>query len=178
MTAAPLPDLTLTEWAVLAVVAEQAAHGFAISKALAPDGDLGQIWTVPRPIVYRTLAGLEHLGLIEALATEPGDRGPRRTRLQVTPAGEAAVDTWLATPAPHVRDLRTRLLLQFRLLDRRGRDLVPLAASQLERMAPIVAALRAQADDTTEGFNALLARWRLETAEAAARVLESLVYPG
>jgi hypothetical protein len=83
---------------------------------------------------------------------------------------------WLATPAPHVRDLRTRLLLQFRLLDRRGLDLVPLAAAQLDCLIPIVTALRTQAE-RAEGFAALLARWRLESAEAAARVLKSLVTP-
>jgi DNA-binding PadR family transcriptional regulator len=171
-----LPDLTLTEWAVLSLVAERPTHGFAISKELAPDGDLGQIWTVPRPVVYRTLATLEQLGLVESLPPEPGDRGPTRTRLRATRAGEAAVAGWLATPAPHVRDLRTRLPLQFRLLDRRGLDLVPLAAAQLECLIPIVTALRTQAEGA-EGFAALLARWRLESAEAATRVLESLVTP-
>jgi DNA-binding PadR family transcriptional regulator len=168
--------LTLTEWAVLALVAERPTHGFAISKELAPNGDVGQIWTVPRPMVYRTLATLEQLGLVESLPPEPGNRGPIRTRLRATRVGESAVARWLATPASHVRDLRTRLLLQFRLLDRRGLDLVPLATAHLDWLVPIVAARRAQAEEA-EGFAALLARWRLESAEAAARVLESLVTP-
>ena len=43
MARARLPDLSLTEWAVLAVVAEAPAHGFAIAKELAPTGDLGRI---------------------------------------------------------------------------------------------------------------------------------------
>jgi DNA-binding PadR family transcriptional regulator len=174
VTRAQLPDLSLTEWAVLALLAEHPTHGFAIAKELAPDGDLGQIWTVRRSIVYRALAQLEAGQLIEAVGTEPGDSGPTRMRLRATRAGKTAVDRWLATPAPHVRELRTRLLLQLRLLDRRGLDLTPLAAAQLEQLTPILAALQQQAG-TTVGFAALLAGWRYESAQAAARVLEGLV---
>jgi DNA-binding PadR family transcriptional regulator len=174
VTRARLPDLSLTEWAVLALTAEHPTHGFAIAKELAPDGDLGRIWTIPRPIVYRALARLDQLGLTEVLGIEPGDGGPARTRLHATPAGSSAVDEWLRLPAPHVRDLRTRLLLQLRLLDRRGLDLIPLARAQLDQLAPILTALRGQAD-TTGGFVGLLARWRYESAQAAARVLEGLI---
>jgi PadR family transcriptional regulator AphA len=169
-----LPELSLSEWAVLALVAEQPTHGFAIAKELAPEGDLGQIWTVRRPIVYRALARLEEQNLIEQLGTESGDRGPVRTRVGPTRTGKAAVDRWLDTPSEHVRDLRTQLLLQLRFLDRRGLDLSHLATVQLERLAPILAALREQAD-TTDGFAGLLARWRYESAQAAARVLEGVV---
>ena len=169
-----LSDLSLTEWAVLALVREKSTHGFAIAKEFAPDGDLGQIWTVRRPIVYRSLGRLETLGLVRALASEPGDRGPVRTRFQVTNTGRRWVDRWLRTPAEHVRDLRTRLLLQFRFLDRRGMDIVPLARAQLECLHPILASLRRQAETTT-GFVGLLARWRYESAEVAVRVLEGIV---
>jgi DNA-binding PadR family transcriptional regulator len=171
-----LPDLTLTEWAVLALIAEQPTHGFAVAKELGPDGDLGRIWTVPRPIVYRTVGRLEQQNLIEPNGVEPGDNGPQRTRLRATRQGKSAVDRWLATPAPHVRELRTRLLLQLRLLDRRGRDMSPLATAQLEQLTPILAALHDQAD-TTGGFAGLVARWRYETAHAAARVLETIATP-
>lgn len=174
MTRALPPELSLTEWAVLALIAERPSHGFAIAKELAPGGDVGQIWTVPRPIVYRALARLEQCKLTQALDAEPGDGGPARIPVRVTHAGRAAVDRWLATPAPHVRDLRTQLLLQLRFLDRRGLDLSPLAAAQLERLQPILTALRHQVD-TTSGFAGLLARWRYESAEAAARVLESVI---
>jgi hypothetical protein len=35
-----LPDLSLNDWAVLALVAEQPMHGFAIARELAPGGIL------------------------------------------------------------------------------------------------------------------------------------------
>jgi PadR family transcriptional regulator AphA len=174
VTKSRLPDLSLTEWAVLGLIVEHPTYGFAIAKELAPDGDLGQIWTVRRPIVYRALAELEERNLIEQRGSEPGQRGPVRTCLGATRRGKAAVDEWLATPAHHVRELRTQLMLQLRLLDRRGRDLSPLARAQLEQLTPILAALRSQAD-TEVGFAALLASWRYESAEAAVRVLDRVV---
>jgi DNA-binding PadR family transcriptional regulator len=174
MTARGLPELSLTEWAVLAVAAEQPTYGFAIAKELATDGDLGRIWTVPRPLVYRALVTLEQSQLIEAVGEESGDRGPSRTRVRATRAGKAAVTRWLATPAPHVRELRTRLLLQLRLLDRRHADLLPLAAGQLDQLAPIIDSLEKQRRSTS-GFDNLLATWRYESAQAAARTLQELL---
>jgi DNA-binding PadR family transcriptional regulator len=174
MARARLPDLSLTEWAVLAVAAEQPTHGFAISKELAPDADLGRIWTVPRPLVYRALTVLNAHRFIEPLGEEAGDRGPSRTKLRATRAGKAAVDRWLNTPVLHVRELRTRLLLQLRLLDRKGVDIHPLAAAQLEQLTPILASLKGQASSSL-GFDRLLASWRYESAQAAARVLQGVL---
>ncbi len=169
-----LPDLSLTEWAVLALAAERPTYGFAIAKELAAEGDLGRIWTVPRPLVYRALDVLQQQNLVEAIGEESGDRGPSRTRMRATRAGKSAVSAWLTTPAPHVRELRTRLLLQFRLLDRKHADVLPLAAEQLERLSPIIKSLENQARSTT-GFDNLLATWRYESAQAAARTLEALL---
>jgi DNA-binding PadR family transcriptional regulator len=174
MARARLPDLSLTEWAVLSLVAEQPTHGFAISKELAPDADLGRIWTVPRPLVYRALGVLERAQLVEPLGEEAGDRGPTRTRIRATRSGKAAVERWLATPVPHVRDLRTRLLLQLRLLERRGHDVRPLAAAQLDQLTPMLAGLKDQATSAA-GFDRLLASWRYESAQAATRVLRKLL---
>jgi len=171
-----LPDLSVTEWAVLALTAEQATHGFAISKELAPDGDLGRIWTVPRPLVYRALATLEGAGLVEPIGEEAGERGPARTRLRATRGGRSAVDRWLRTPVAHVRDLRTQLLLRLRLLDRKGADIRVLAEAQLQQLHPLTASLKDQVR-STEGFDHLLAAWRYESAEAAARVLEEVLGP-
>jgi PadR family transcriptional regulator AphA len=169
----PLPDLSLTEWAVLALIAEQPTHGFAVSKELAPEGDLGRIWTVPRPLVYRALATLQDKGLVEVLGEEAGQRGQARTRLRATRAGRSAVDRWLRTPVAHVRDLRTQLLLRMRFLDRRGADIRALAEAQLEHLQPILASLEEQVR-ATEGFDHLLAAWRYESATAATRVLEEV----
>jgi PadR family transcriptional regulator AphA len=174
MASGRLPDLSVTEWAVLAVVAERPTHGFAIAKALAPEADLGRIWTVSRPLVYRALTSLERDGMVESLEVEAGNRGPARTPIRATPVGEAAVEAWLETPVEHVRDLRTQLLLRLCLLDRRGRDPAALAAAQLEQLTPILAALRDRVGPAA-GFDRLLASWRYESALAAARVLQDVL---
>ena len=51
-----MPDAPpLTDWVVLALVVEQPRHGFALARELAADGALGEVWTVPRPLVYRAI---------------------------------------------------------------------------------------------------------------------------
>jgi PadR family transcriptional regulator AphA len=169
-----LPELSVTDWAVLALLSEKPAHGFAVAKLLAPEADLGRIWTVSRPLVYRALATLERKNLVEPVGVESGDRGPARTRMRATAAGDEAVTEWLRTPVQHVRDLRSQLLLKLRLLYRRSSDPAPLATAQLARLTPILAALQDQAA-ATAGFDRLLATWRYETALAASHVLEGIL---
>jgi DNA-binding PadR family transcriptional regulator len=166
-------DLSLTEWAVLAIAAEHPTHGFAIAKELAPGGDLGRIWTVSRPLVYRALTSLARRGLIEPLGEEASGRGPNRTPVRATRAGRAALGRWLTTPSPHIRDLRTRMLLQIRILDRRHADIRPIVSAQLEELYPIVTNLGRMRRATT-GFDRVLATWRYESAKAAVRWLASL----
>lgn len=104
--AAPDLELSLTEWVVLALLAEAPCHGFAVSKELRPGTDLGRILTVHRPLVYRALDRLVSAGLAEPHHTEPGDAGPNRTLHRVTGRGAVGVGDWLDRPVGHVRDLR------------------------------------------------------------------------
>src|SRR5690349_15813936 len=115
------PSLSLAEHAILAMLSERPAHGFAIARLTAPGGELGQIWHIPRPVVYRSLGRLLEAGLITPAAVESG-RGPQRTVYTVTAPGRQAAARWLDTPVEHVRDVRTQLLLKLALLDRAGRD--------------------------------------------------------
>src|SRR3954469_19845307 len=105
-------SLNLTEWVVLAVAAEGTTHGFDIARELDERGDLGRIWTVKRPLVYRAIDSLARAGLVSGAGTEEGGRGPQRRLLQVTPIGRRAVTKWLGEPVVHVREVRTELLLK------------------------------------------------------------------
>src|SRR5262249_20278938 len=104
----PAPEATraLADWAVLALVADGGVHGWAVGREMAPEGDVGRIWTCSRPRVYRALDALVEEGLVRASALEPGGQGPARRRMSATRAGRAAVAGWLGTPVEHVRDLR------------------------------------------------------------------------
>jgi DNA-binding PadR family transcriptional regulator len=161
------------EWAVLGLIAEQPRHGFALRKALSPDGEIGRVWSLPGPLVYRALTTLQSKGLAAVAGAERSDVGPQRTLVTPTEAGRAALQAWLWQPVEHLRDFRSLFMLKLALLDRAGERPQALLVAQMERVAPIVAALEEQAD-TSAGFDRALATWRLESARAAERFLDQL----
>jgi PadR family transcriptional regulator AphA len=161
-------DLSLTEWCVLGLVAERQTHGFAVSREFAHDGPIGRIWTIPRPLVYRSIASLTVRGLVREVGSVPGARGPERRMIDTTPAGTAAIRSWLAVPVAHVRDARSELLVKLLLLDRCGEDPLGLLEAQAALLEPLLDSRREQLS-ASEGFSSTLARWRLYSAEAVAR---------
>ena len=164
---ASAPVLSLGEHAVLALLAEQPRHGWAIVRELAPGGEIGRIWTLSRPLAYRAIDSLEARRLVRATGTEPGD-GPRRTILAATATGRREVDRWLGEPVGHLRDVRTELLLKLVFGARAGRDRRPLLRAQQRTFRTIFAALEKAANDPSAD---LVDHWRNENAEAVRRFL-------
>lgn len=169
----PPPRLSLTEWAALGLLAEAPRHGFALARELGRSGMIGQVWTVPRPVVYRALASLEATGLARRLGAEEGERGPQRTLYLATPAGEGAFRAWLEVPVDHLREVRSALMLKLAFLTRRGEDPAPLLTAQAEVLMPLVGSLKARAR-SAQGFERTLGLWRLESARSAVRFMKSL----
>jgi DNA-binding PadR family transcriptional regulator len=167
-----LPDLSLADWAVLGVVVEGPTHGWPIVREFAPDGPLGQVWTVTRPLVYRSLATLEAGNFVEPCGETRRGRGPVRAIVRATPKGRNALRRWLSTPVEHVRDVRNHLLVKLALLDRSGRPRDALVEAQLARLAPVFDAVRRLPHEG--GFEGVLGRWRQEQALAVERFLRSL----
>lgn len=161
------------EWAVLGVVAEKPTHGFAVAQTLAPEGGLGRVWTLPRPVVYQVLKKLHALGLVEQRKTEPGRRGPTRTVVGVTPEGRAALRRWLAEPVDHVRDVRSLLLLKLALHDRAGTDPERLLRAQAIKLSAQLQAL-VEARGRAEGFDRVVLEWRIASSQATADFLSRL----
>jgi len=124
------PSLSLAEWTVLALISEAPTHGFAIYRLTAPEGDLGRIWHIHRPVIYRSIGRLEQAGLNAPQTVEAG-RGPQRMIYAATPEGHKATATWLDTPVEHIRDVRSHLLIKLALLDRAGPT--PLSCSGVRR---------------------------------------------
>jgi DNA-binding PadR family transcriptional regulator len=167
--------LTLGEWAVLGLVASGPVHAFAIVKALAPRGELGRIWSVPTPVVYRAVNSLRDKLMIATVGEERSDAGPPKTMLQLTPEGRRQLDTWLQTPVAHMRDVRSELLLKLALLARLHRSPQPLVRAQAEVFERLVAGLEQLATTVTPAeFEATLVGWRLESARAVMRFLNGL----
>jgi DNA-binding PadR family transcriptional regulator len=160
-------ELTLAEAVCLTLVSSEPRHGWSIVKALAPTGDIGRIWSLSRPLTYRAIDALATAGLIEPRGAEPGE-GPPRTIWRATPKGRRASRGWLQRPVAHPRDMRTEFLLKLEL----GAEPTELARAQLDAFASVFAGLRraARADPTD-----VVARWRVESAKATQRFLESLV---
>jgi len=167
--AVAVPELSLNEWVVLALLAEEPAHGFAVARELRPDADLGRILTVHRPLVYRALDRLVGSGLAEPRRTEPGDAGPNRTVHHPTRSGRRALDKWFDQPVAHIRDLRIEFLVKLRLSERGDRDAAILIARQ-----------RAELSDTFGGLTDAQSEadavdlWRHYNATAARNFLDQL----
>jgi PadR family transcriptional regulator AphA len=165
-------DNSLTDWVVLGVIAEAPTHGFAVARELASEGAIGQVWTVPRPLVYRAIASLGEKGLVAECGTSEGQRGPVRTMVRVTRRGRTALNRWLDQPVIHLRDVRTVFLCKLALLERSGRSPDALIRSQRADLQPLFAAI--ERAPRGEGFDLVLAQWRREQARAVRRFLDSL----
>ena len=172
MSASAEPALSLAEWLALCLVCEEPRHGFAIARLLGPGGSMGEVWRVPKPVVYRALQRLEQLGLVRA-TQQPSSRGPVRSLVTATGAGQRAAAAWLTQPAGHNRDVRSELLVKLALLDRSGGAVQPLLAAQREQLLPVAEALRERLAAAT-GFDRTLILWRCEMMAATLRFLDSV----
>jgi DNA-binding PadR family transcriptional regulator len=168
-----VPSLSAGDWAVLGAVGEAPTHGFAVARLLAEDAPLGRVWTMRRQDVYQALKKLVKLDLIRERTTEPGDRGPKRTILAITPTGQRLLRHWLSEPVDHVRDVRSLLLLKLLLLDRAGLDPGLLLGAQRVKLAPLLEGLEALRADT-EGFDRVLADWRVTSCRATLQFINDL----
>lgn len=170
----PVPVLSLAEYAVLGIVAECPVHGFAVARLLGTDGDIGGVYAVARPAVYRAIERLIGLGLLESLSAEKGQGGPRRTPVAVTAEGRRWLEAWLWQPVPHIRELRTAFLVKLTLLDRAGLDPSRLIGEQIDTLEPIVASIEAQRRQRA-GRDRAVSMWRAYSARAALQFLIDLV---
>jgi len=166
-------SLSLAEWLVLCLVCEQPRHGFAIARLLDSDGSLGQVWRVPKPVIYRALQRLGQLGMVRTAQQQASNQGPVRSLVDATGAGQQAAAAWLARPVSHTRDVRSELLVKLALADRAGADPRPLVAAQREHLAPVAGAMRERLGSVS-GFDRTLALWRYETVSATVRFLDAL----
>jgi DNA-binding PadR family transcriptional regulator len=165
--------LSLAEWLVLCLVCEEPTYGLVLVGRLARDGPVGQVWSVPKAMVYRALQRLELLGLIQTIGEERTSQGPVRSLYQATTAGKLAAGEWLSTPVEHPRDVRSELMVKLALLDRAGTDSGELLQAQRDRLLPVAAALQDRLRVTT-GFEHTLVLWRHEAMAATLRFLEVL----
>jgi DNA-binding PadR family transcriptional regulator len=166
-------SLSLAEWLVLCLLCEEPRHGFAIARILDREGSMGQIWRVPKPVIYRALQRLELLGLVQTAEQQQTSQGPVRSLIDATESGRRAAADWLTRPVEHTRDVRSELLVKLALLDRTGTDPQRLLEAQREQLVPVAQALHDRLA-AASGFDRTLALWRYETASATLRFLDAM----
>lgn len=84
------------------------------------------------------------------------------------------MERWMRSPVEHVRDVRSALMLKLALHERRRSDPKDLLVAQRRAIDDLIRALRRSAE-VSSGFDVVLAAWRVESAEAVKRFLDSLV---
>jgi DNA-binding PadR family transcriptional regulator len=167
-------DLAPGEWSVLALLSEQPSHGWALAKEMARSGEIGRVWSVGRPLVYRALELLEERNLIEAIGHEPGARGPNRTLFRATAEGREALRLWLLEPVDRVREVRSLFVLKVVLIERAGLASGPLLQAQRALVVPAVEALEARLRQSV-GTESVFVRFRLETTRAVIEFIDSML---
>jgi PadR family transcriptional regulator AphA len=163
--------LPFAEWVCLTLITQKVSHGWALGTMLAPDGELGRIWSLTRPLTYRAIDGLVEGGLVTRTGQTAG-RGRDRVTLAATPAGRRLARRWLDRPVEHLRDVRTELLVKLFLRERAGLDRVSLLTAQRELFSPTIESLTSADPDDD-----LVDLWRRESARAVRRFLDQALNP-
>lgn len=167
--------LLLGEWACLGILYPLPAHGFAVAARLKPSGDVGRVWSLSRPLTYRALDQLVARSFVEPIGEEPGIAGGNRTILRTTRVGRAQLRAWLVTAVPHLRDVRSELLLKLVIADLCDIDVAPMLRTQREHIAAVSDAITEQLDATPDD---VVIRWRYEASQATIRFVDHLLDSG
>lgn len=160
-------DVTLESGLCLALIRNGCDHGYVIAQRFLPEADIGQIYTLSRPAVYRELQYLERVGWV--LSSEArGNRGQKMRSLRLSKSGAQVVEKWMDSPVAHIRDVRTEFLAKVVLLQEGGEDASVLMQKQREFFKPTFEALLHERDDS------VVALWRREQVRAVSRFLDEL----
>ena len=163
----PRSQLSVAEGACLALVAAGVTHGYDVAKHFQPEGDIGEVFTLSNPVVYRTLKVLESDGLLTS-TDSLGVRKQLKFTLGCTDLGHVAVADWLNTPVTHLRDIRGEFLVKMLLRGAAGYEAESFLAQQRSVLSGVITQLLADKSTTA------VATWRREQARAVARFLDEL----
>ncbi|WP_018466859.1 PadR family transcriptional regulator [Calidithermus timidus] len=168
------PELSTSDWAVLAAVAEGETHGFRLAALFGAGSELGQIWRIQRPQVYRALEHLEQQGFIVEVGREAGEGGPPRVLYRISDRGRERLEQWLRLPVTRLRFGRSDLRLKLAFLLRSGRSCRDLLTLQREVYRAQLQSLEVLSQ-SARGVVRVSLLWRLEMAQAGLRYVERLL---
>jgi molybdopterin-binding protein len=163
---------SFAEHVCLVLVTQGVSHGWGLGSLLAPEGEIGRIWSLTRPLTYRAIDGLVDKGLVSRRGRTAG-HGRDRVLIASTAAGRRTAMRWLGAPVQHLRDVRTELLVKLALRDRAGLDNEPLLIAQQQLLEPLIDVLTSTREDNDN----LVDLWRRESARAVRRFLDQALNP-
>lgn len=106
--------LPTTSYALLGLLLPSPMSGYELSSRVGKS--IANFWPIARSQVYRELARLEALDYLRG-ADVVQDRVPDKRVYEVTPAGKAAVEAWLADPDVRRERFRSTLLVKIFFAD-------------------------------------------------------------
>jgi len=143
--------LTTTSYAILGLLSFARMSGYDL--AAVSQRSIANFWPVSKTQVYAELRRLAEAGLAAGAHAETSG-GPAKTVYELTTAGEAALDAWLAEPAEQRLRLRApalvKLLLAHRARPARAREQLlairAAAAGRRDELDALTTRLRANPD--------------------------------
>lgn len=155
------------EFALLGFLAAGPAHGYDLHRRLT--GELGQVWHASQSQTYNILARLEGQGLI-CSTLAPQARLPTRRLLELTPAGRAQFEAWLAAPTgASMRAIRVDFITRLYFAARLRPEMIPgMVAEELNTVRAGLRALQASlaALPASQHFNRLALELRIRQLAA------------
>jgi DNA-binding PadR family transcriptional regulator len=122
---------TAADYAVLALLSEEQAHGYVVAQHFEPGGDLSLLYSMDQSSVYDLLRELRQESLIASRREVAGARPPRNVFV-ITDEGEAHLTAWLTEPVEPDHRLRLDFLLKLHFIARKSpTDAASLIAQQL-----------------------------------------------
>src|SRR6478672_11934532 len=96
------PKRSATEYALLGLLLDGPGHGYDLTRQFAADTELGKVCRLEMSMLYGLLKKIEKEGLLIS-RDEPLTEHKSRRIVELTPAGRAEFEAWLAEPVLHTR---------------------------------------------------------------------------
>ncbi len=104
------PKRLATEYALLGLLLDGPGHGYDLARQFAGDTQLGKVCRLEMSMIYGLLKKLEREGMSNGKeATVPENKS--RRIVELTPAGRAEFENWLAEPVQLTRVERNKAIL-------------------------------------------------------------------
>lgn len=166
-----------TEYALLGLLLDGPSHGYDLTRQFSADTELGKVCRLEMSMLYGLLKKLEKEGMLTG-RDEPLSEHKTRRVIEITPAGRAEFEAWLAEPVQHNRDIRFNFLVKLYFARQRSRELVlQLLDGQIEFNQALLKKLLGQKQNAaSHQFEDWVIDYRLEQTNAALRWLTQCRY--